>query len=346
MSERKGVTSDQQSTEAVDKDIEKSTKVLMIDFNQTELISQENILIKACAKPSDSSSTRWVHVNGETDTESISQIGKQFDIHSLIMEDILNTKHRPKLDMEPDQFCLILRDMRLDEHQQLESEQISIVIGPGFVLSFQESDVPLFTQIKNRISNPKSRIRKSKSDFLGYSLIDIIVDRYIASIDTLADQVEELEDTIPLLDKNTPSSIYRLRHMIGIFQRNVRPLREAVFRLLRNESGIIETSTMPYLRDLYDHLLYIGEMADTYKETLSNMLEIYLLGLDRKTNEIVKILVVVSTILLPLTFIASFFGMNFRNMPFDWEYGYPFVIIAIVLIGAILTFYFRSRKWI
>jgi magnesium transporter len=134
--------------------------------------------------------------------------------------------------------------------------------------------------------------------------------------------------------------------MIGIIQRNVRPLREAVFRLLRDDSEIIETSSIPYLRDLYDHLLYIGEMTDTYKETLSNMLEIYLLGLDRKTNEIVKILVVVSTILLPLTFIASLFGMNFHNMPFDWEYGYPIVIVAMILVGTFLTIYFQRKKWI
>ncbi len=335
MSEKKEVTSNLQST-----------KVLMMDFSQTEISSQENTPIKACTKPSDSSSTRWVHVTGVSDNESISQIGKQFDIHPLIIEDILNTKHRPKLDIESDQFCLILRDMRLDEFQQLESEQVSIVIGPGFALSFQESNADIFTQIMNRISNPKSRMRNSKSDFLGYSLIDTIVDRYITSIDTLADQVEELEDTIPLLDKDTPSSIYKIRHTIGMIQRYVRPLREAVSRLLRDDSGIIETSTLPYLRDLYDHLLYIGEMTDTYKETLSSMLEIYLLGLDRKTNETVKILVVVSTILLPLTFIASIFGMNFRNMPFDWDYGYPLAIVAMVLIGVILTFYFRLRKWI
>jgi magnesium transporter len=197
-----------------------------------------------------------------------------------------------------------------------------------------------------RLSNPKSRIRNGKSDFLGYSLVDTIVDRYIEVIDTLADQVEELEGEIAYLDKNTPSSIYNLRHMMGIIQRNVMPLREAVFKLIRDDMGVIEASSIPYLRDLYDHLLYVVEMTETYKETFSNMLEIYLLGIDRKTNDIVKILVVVSTIVLPLTFIASFFGMNFQNMPFNWEYSYPVVLVIMIIIGVSLTIYFRRKQWI
>jgi magnesium transporter len=196
------------------------------------------------------------------------------------------------------------------------------------------------------MSNPKGRIRNSKSDFLGYSLIDVIADRYTIVMDELADQVEALEDTLAYLDKSTPSSIHNLKHMIGTIYRSVRPLREAVSRLLRDESGIIDPSSLPYLRDLHDHLLQTVEMTDTYRETLSSMLEVHLLGLDRKTNETVKILTVVSTILLPLTFLVSFFGMNFQNMPFDWEYGYPIVVSMMIAIGVTLAFYFRRKQWI
>jgi magnesium transporter len=177
-------------------------------------------------------------------------------------------------------------------------------------------------------------------------LIDAIVDRYLIVMDELADQVEALEDALGYLDKSTPSSIYNLKHSIRTVHRNVRPLREAVSRLLRDESGILELTSLPYLRDLHDHLLQIGEMSDTYKETLSSMLEVHLLGLDRKTNETVKILTVVSTILLPLTFLVSFFGMNFQNMPFDWEYGYPIVVGTMIAIGVTLAFYFRRKQWI
>jgi len=228
----------------------------------------------------------------------------------------------------------------------MESEQVSIIIGTGFVLSFQESDVAIFDHIKNRMSNPKGRIRNSRSDFLGYSLIDGIVDRYIIVMDELADQVAALEDTLGYLDKSTPSSIYNLKHAIRTVHRNVRPLREAVSRLLRDESEIFEPTSLPSLRDLLDHLLQIGDMTDTYQETLSSMLEIHLLGLDRKTSETVKILTVVSTILLPLTFLASLFGMNFQNMPFDWEYGYPVVVGMMIIIGVALAFYFRRKQWI
>ncbi len=287
-----------------------------------------------------------MHLEGVHERASVEQIGMQFGLHGLLVEDILSTKHRPKMDVQSDYLSLILPDIRLESHQQLESEQVSIIIGVGFVLSFQEGNATIFEHIKKRISNPKSRIRICRSDFLGYSLIDAIVDRYIIVVNELADQVETLEETLEYLDKSTPSSIYNLKHKIRTVHRNIRPLREAVSRLLRDESGIIEPTSLPYLRDLHDHLLQLGEMCDTYRETLSSMLEIHLLGLDSRTNETVKILTVVSTILLPLTFIASLFGMNFQNMPFDWEYGYPIAVGIMIMIGLVLVFYFRRKRWV
>ncbi|UCH05350.1 MAG: magnesium/cobalt transporter CorA [Candidatus Thorarchaeota archaeon] len=333
------------SSDALDKTKETPARLTLIDFSSTEMTVQENISIQDCTRPTDPSTIRWVHVKGSQDRTSVEQIGKQFGIHTLLVEDILDTKHRPKMVTQSDHVCLILRDIRLGEHQQIESEQVSIIIGAGFVLSFQESSMAIFDHIKDRISNPRGRIRNSRSDFLGYSLIDTIVDRYVAVMDELADQVEALEDAIAYLDKSTPSSIYNVRHMIGMIQRNARPLRNAISRLPKDESGVVEVASIPYLRDLYDNLLQVGEMTETYKETLSSMLEIHLLSLDRKTNETVRILTVVSTVLLPLTFLASLFGMNFQNMPFDWEYGYPVVAGLMFMIGLALVLYFRRKRW-
>ena len=318
----------------------------MIDFNATEMKVYDGLSIGDCVRPTDPSLIRWVHVMGLHDNSPIEQIGKQFGIHALLVEDILNTKHRPKLDADPEQFCLILRDFGLDLQLRIQSEQVSIVVGPSFVLSFQEGTTDIFAPIRSRLSNSKARIRNSKSDFFGYSLIDTLIDRYLIVMEDLSDQVQVLEDSLESLDKIGLNKIYTLRSMMGTIQRNVRPLREAIYRLVRSESEIVLESTQPYLKDLYDHLLHVGEMADAYMDNLSNIMELHLLRLDKKTNETVKILTVVSTILMPLTFIASLFGMNFQNMPFQVEYGYPFVILTMVVIGFILIFYFRRRGWI
>jgi magnesium transporter len=325
---------------------ERTTMITMIDFSTTEMRVNDEVSIDDCVEPTDSAITRWVHLKGLQDRQSVEQIGRQFGIHSLLVEDILNPKHRPKLDAEPDQFCLILREFRLTSSVQMESEQISIVVGSGFVLSFQESDIDLFSHIRQRLSNRKSRVRNSKSDFLGYLLIDALVDRYIAAMDSFDDRIQVLEDALESWDKTTLNEIYKLRHLMGVIQRTVRPLREAISRLIRDDSQVIMETSRPYLRDLHDHLLHVGEMADAYLDNLSNMLEIHLLRLDTKTNETVKVLTVVSAILMPLTLIASIFGMNFQSMPFQVEYAYPLVVIAMIGIGTVLLFYFRRRQWI
>jgi len=326
--------------------LEDSAIITMIDFSPTELIVHDKCSISDIVKPTDSTLIRWVHLAGLQDKQSVEQLGRQFGIHSLLVEDILNTKHRPKLDARSDQFLLILRDFRLASSLQMESEQVSVLVGSEFVLSFQESNIEIFSHIRTRLSNPKGRIRNSKSDFLGYSLIDALVDRYIDVMDELDDRIQALEDTSESWDKTSLNEIYKLRHTVGVYQRNVRPLREAVSKLIREESEIVVETSHPYFRDLYDHLLHVGEMADAYKENLANMLEIHLLRLDAKTNETVKILTIVSTILMPLTFIASIFGMNFENMPFQIDYAYPIVVITMLVIGLLLIIAFRRRKWI
>ncbi len=325
---------------------DKSAVISVIDFSPAELKSHDGLSIGDCLRPTDPTLIRWVHVMGLHDKSSVEQIGKQFGIHTLLVEDILNAKHRPKLDVEPEQICLILRDFSLDSQLKLQSEQVSIVVGSNFVLSFQEGSADIFAPIRSRLSNPKSRMRNSKSDFFGYSLIDTLVDRYLLVMDDLSDQVQVLEDSLESLDKMGLNTIYTLRSMMGIIQRNVRPLREATYRLVRSESEIVLESSHPYLRDLYDHLLHVGEMADAYIENLSNIMEIHLLRLDKKTNETVKILTVVSTVLMPLTLIASIFGMNFQNMPFQLEYAYPLVVLTMIVIGMLFLSYFRRRQWI
>ena len=326
--------------------IERIMMVTMIDFSATEIRVYDDASINDCVRPTDSTLIRWVHLKGLQDRQLVEQIGRQFGIHPLLVEDILNTEHRPKLDADPDQFCLILREFRSTSSVQMESEQVSVIVGSGFVLSFQESDIDFFSHIRQRLSNPKSRVRNSKSDFLGYLLIDALVDRYIAVMDSFDDRIQALEDALDSWDKTTLNEIYRLRHLMGVFQRTVRPLREAVSRLIRDESEIVMETSQPYLRDLNDHLLHVGEMADAYLDNLSNMLEIHLLRLDTKTNETVKVLTVVSTILMPLTLIASIFGMNFQNMPFQLEYAYPLVVLTMTVIGMVFLFYFRKRHWI
>ncbi|UCE08990.1 MAG: hypothetical protein JSW61_08320 [Candidatus Thorarchaeota archaeon] len=215
-----------------------SAMLSMIDFSTIHMKVHDKISIDDCVLPQDSALTRSVHLAGLQDRQSIEQIGRQFGIHPLLVEDILNPRHRPKLDAESDQFCLILREFRLIPSLQMESEQVSIVVGSGFVLSFQESNVDLFSDIKLRLSNPKSRVRRSKSDFLGYLLIDALIDRYLTIMDAFDDRIQTLEDTSESWDRMTLNEIYRLRYLMescrelsALSERPFRDLYEASLKL-------------------------------------------------------------------------------------------------------------------
>ncbi|MFW9962073.1 MAG: magnesium/cobalt transporter CorA [Candidatus Sifarchaeia archaeon] len=323
--------------------------VTIIDFNQQAFKEHKHVSCEECVPLERTDTVRWIHVQGVHDTDLIQRIGSNFGIHPLILEDIVHTHQRPKAESLSESIYVTLRAFEYNsEDKYLDSEQLSFLLGNHYLLSFQESEKPLFEQIKNRLSTNLGRIRKSKSDYLTYSLIDLITDQYFVILDELSERIEALEDEVTEVPTNeTLQEIHSLKRDIITFRRNIWPIRDISSKLLREETSLIETSTQMYLRDLNDHIVQINDFLETYRETLTGIMEIYLSRVSNRLNEVMKVLTVVSTIFIPLTLIASIYGMNFRVMPeLEIPWSYPLLIIAMLSLGITLTLYFRQKRWI
>jgi magnesium transporter len=323
--------------------------VTIIDFNQQEFNEQKPESWDECAPSGRTDIVRWIHVLGVHDIELIQKIGANFKIHPLILEDILHTQQRPKVELLSDSIYLILRAFNYDDDDKiLDSEQISFLIGNYFLLSFQESGKDIFEQIKTRISKNLGRIRKSGPDYLAYSLFDLIVDQYFIVLDEFSERIETLEDeVIEFPTSETLQEIHRLKRDMITLRRNIWPIREITSKLARRDSSLIEDATIVYLRDLNDHVVQINDLVETYRETLTGIMDIYLSSVSNRLNGVMKVLTVISTIFIPLTLIASIYGMNFTVMPeLDIPWSYPLLLLTMAFLGIILTFYFRQKRWI
>ncbi|MFW9920736.1 MAG: magnesium/cobalt transporter CorA [Candidatus Thorarchaeota archaeon] len=324
-------------------------QIRITDYNESSIEEKCNASIEECVPHHDSSLTRWIDVIGVHDVRKIERIASNFDIHPLITEDLSSTQQRPKVEVMPNGIYVVVRSFDyLEETDEVHSEQISIIVGKGFVLSFQESLPDLFEPIQNRLHQQLSRIRRNLSDYLTYALVDMVVDRYFIVLEVIGDKIEELEDAIV---KNPTEvmlrSIYSLKRNLLLMRKYIWPLREVVFRLNRDEATLIQPETQVYLRDLYDHVIRATDHIETYRDSLTTMLDIYLTSISNKMNEVMKVLTVISTIFIPVTFLASIYGMNFIYMPeLAIPLGYPVLLISMLGIGITLLLYFRHVKWI
>ena len=320
-----------------------------IDFNEFEVHSFGNELLSDQFQHQNENMIRWIHLAGVHEIDIIEYIGKIYGIHSLVLEDIVNVNQRPKIDTMNDVIFIVLRDFNFyASHEEIESEQVSIILSKNNVISFQETKTDLFEHIRNRISQSKGRIRKSGADYLLYSLIDLIVDRYFLILEKMSDSIEEIENELINAPRTqTLQRIYELRRIASTLRRYMWPLREAVFKLSRETAEIFHDTTQFYLRDLHDHVIQVSDQVETYRESISAMVDIYLSSLSNKMNEVMKVLTVISTIFIPATLLASIYGMNFVNIPeLTWEYSYPILLIFMVLLGFILLVFFRRKGWI
>ncbi|MFX1603659.1 MAG: magnesium/cobalt transporter CorA [Promethearchaeota archaeon] len=323
--------------------------VTIIDFDEVDYHERVAISWNECTPPSDKKPVRWIHVQGLHELELIKRVGSNFNIHNLILEDIAHTQQRPKMEGLKDSVYLLLRAFDYDSGAgELHSEQVSILTGEQYVISFQESEVDLFDPVKNRLSRSLGRIRKGKSDYLTYSLVDLIVDRYFLVLEGFGDRIEALEDKVIRDPTNeTLQEIYKMRRNMIMLRRHVWPLREIVSRLNREDSSFIRDQTRVYLKDLYDHIVQVNDLVETYRDSLTGILDIYLSSVSNRLNEVMKILTVISTIFIPLTLLASIYGMNFWFMPeLANPYSYPVLLFVMLLTGAIMLFYFRKKGWI
>jgi len=302
-----------------------------------------------CSPPLTETAVKWVHVNGVHDIEIVKAIGEFYNIHPLILEDIPSTAQRPKFEHIGKSVYVVLRAFDFDKRTyRIISEQVSIVFGDHYVLSFQESATDLFDAIRGRARQRSARIRSKGSDYLTYALLDLLVDRYFVVLEEIGNQIETLEDQ--LVEDATSdmlSKIYRTKRSLLTFRRHIWPLRQVILKLERDQEDFIEDENRIFLRDLYDHIIRVTDHVETYREAITGMLDIYLSSVSNRMNEVMKVLTVVSSIFIPLTLAASIYGMNWPWMPeLEFYYGYPVFLTVMLVVTMVLIGYFRRRKWV
>ena len=332
------------------------TRITMLSYDAERVEEQAAAALDRCVPPQDPTGVTWINVDGLHEVEALGAIGERFGLHPLVVEDILNTAQRPKMEEYGDYLFVVLKSLYHSASGQSaglrdgepEVEQISLVLGPNYVLSFQERAGDEFDPVRERIHADKGRVRTAGADYLIYALIDLIVDRYFVVLERFGDRIEALEEE--LISDPTPDTAHAIHHLkreMALLRKSTWPLRELIGALERSESPLIQASTKVYLRDVYDHTIQGIDAVETFRDILSGMLDIYLSSVSNRMNEVMKVLTVISTLFIPLTFIAGVYGMNFRYMPeLTWEWGYPLVWIVMAIIAALMLAYFRRKRWL
>ncbi|MBS7249506.1 MAG: magnesium/cobalt transporter CorA [Candidatus Freyarchaeota archaeon] len=324
-------------------------KIRVMDYDETHFQEKEVKAIEECFPFKDTPTVTWINIDGVHQAEIIEKIGKQFDIHPLILEDIMNTEQRPKIEDFENYLFIVLKMLYTDnKNGEIQSEQVSLVVGPNYVISFQEKEGDVFDPIRDRIRTAKGRVRRMGPDYLAYALIDAIVDNYFVVLEKVGEKIEDVEEK--LVTEPSPQvlkNIHGLKRKLLFLRKSVWPLREVINILERGECSLVKKATIIFLRDVYDHTIQVIETIEIYREMLSEMIDAYLSSISNKTNEIVKVLTIIATIFIPLTFIASIYGMNFTWMPeIEWPEGYHMVLVVMAIIGSIMIIFFRRKKWI
>ena len=291
----------------------------------------------------------WINIDGVHQPENIEKIGKQFKIHPLVLEDVVNTGQRPKMEDFDDYLFIVLKMLHYDEKEnETKTEQVSLILSSNYVISFQESEGDVFDPLRERIRVDRGRVRKMRADYLAYSLMDAIVDNYFMVLEKIGERIEDIEDE--MIKNPTPEvlqSIHKLKRELIFLRKSVWPLREVISRLERWESPLIDKSIDIYLRDVYDHTIQVIDALETFRDVLSGMLDIYLSSVSNRMNEVMKVLTIIATIFIPLTLIAGIYGMNFRFMPeLEIPLAYPMVLLSMLFVGLLMVAYFRKKKWL
>lgn len=326
-----------------------TVKITIIDYTEKEFQEKEVTTIEEAFPFRDTSTVTWINIDGVHNTEMIEKIGKHFALHPLLLEDIAHTEQRPKMEDFKEYIFVVLKMLYYDENgAEIIVEQVSLILGKNFVISFQEREGDVFNPIRERIRGAKGRIRKMEADYLAYALIDAIVDHYFLILEKVAERIENLEnELVSRPTSETLRAIHNLKREMIFLRRSVWPLREVISGLGRRESVLIKKSTELYLRDVYDHTIQVIDTVESFRDMVSGMLDTYLSSISNKMNEVMKVLTIIATIFIPLTFIAGIYGMNFQFMPeLGWRWGYFTIlcVMALVVIGMVI--YFKKKNWL
>lgn len=326
-------------------------KITLIDYDERHFEEREIKTIDECFPFKDKPTTTWINIDGIHQIELIETLGTHFEVHPLVLEDILNTDQRPKVEDFGTYIFIVLKMFYCEEkHEDREivAEQISLILGSNFVLSFQEERRDVFNPVRDRLRSGKGRMRKLGPDYLAYALVDSIVDNYFVILEILGEKIELLEEElIEEPSAGTLQDIHDLRRGLLFLRRSIWPLREVISALHRGESSLIQATTLVYLRDVYDHVIQVIDTVETYRDMIAGMLDIYLSSVSNRMNEVMKVLTIIATIFIPLTFIVGVYGMNFAYMPeLQTKWGYPMVWLVMISIALFMVFYFKKKKWL
>jgi len=329
--------------------IDREIKITVTDYNEAHCEEKEINALKECFYHTDPSIISWINVEGLHEIEVIQQVGECEGLHPLVLEDILNTDQRPKLEDFGEYLYIVLKMLRKGEGTDIATEQVSLILGVNFVISFQEGiKGDVFDPIRERIRNGKGKLRSMGADYLAYSLMDAIVDNYFVVLEATEERIEQLEEEVMVSPSaETVRKLHKLKRDMIFLRKAVWPLREVLSAMTRRESKLISDQVALYLRDVYDHVIQVIDIIEVSRDILSGMLDIYLSSMSNRLNEVMKFLTVIGTIFMPLTFLVGVYGMNFKYLPeLEWHYGYYAVWIFMVALSAAMILYFKRKRWL
>ena len=324
-------------------------RLRVIDYDESKLKEDELKNIAEGTEYKNTQTVTWINVDGLHDLSLMKEIGKTFDLHPLLLEDILNTGQRPKLEEFDNSLFLVLKMLRYDkEKQMIISEQLSLVLGSTFLLTFQEQPGDVFEPVRERIRKQKGRIRGAGIDYLAYALLDTVVDNYIFIIERMGEKIEDIEEEIlGIGDSTVMEKINSFKHEMNFLRKSIRPAREAILQLSKLDSEMIHERTIPFLKDMQDLITQASEAIDTYRDMLSDQLNLYNSVVSNRMNDIMKVLTIFAAIFIPLTFIAGIYGTNFEYLP-ELKYKYSYFIFwgVMLTVTAGMLIFFKKKRWL
>ncbi len=323
-------------------------RIRLINYDESSFFDKETEAAEEYCAARASTGITWVNVDGIHQTELFQQIGDCFGLHPLVLEDIMNTDQRPKMEDFGDYVYIVMKMLSINGQGEIVAEQVSLILGQNFVLSFREQHSDMFEPIVERIKNGKGFIRKAGADYLAYALLDAVVDHYFVVLEKREEEIDALEEEVVInATPKTLQRIHKLRRELIFLRKAILPFRSVIAALERGESPFFEKTSRIYLRDIYDHTIHIIDTLETFRDLATGLLDIYLSSVSNRMNSVMRMLTVIATIFMPLTFLAGLYGMNFKHMPeLEWRWGYPAVLLLMATVGISMQVYFRKKKWL
>jgi len=324
-------------------------RITIMRYDATALEELEVGSVDQCRDPIERGPVTWINLDGLHDTQIVRDLGEYFGLHPLVLEDIVTTTQRPKFEDHEDYLFFVLRMLTFEsDKNEVRSEQVSLVLTPMCLLTFQENIGDCFALVRQRIRQGKGRLRASGADYLAYALTDAIVDNYFIVLEQIGTRIEGLEDV--LVERPHPEhlhDVHELKREMILLRKAVWPLREVVASLERTDSPLINDKINIFLRDLYDHTVQVIDAVESFRDLLSSLQDLYLSSVSNRMNEVMKVLTIIATVFIPLTFLAGVYGMNFEHMPeLRWRFGYLVCWVVMVGIAVGLLVYFRRKRWL